>query len=378
MEEKQNLKEPLLKDFAINSQQEPHQNNKLEEIENIKTGGDQIQESIKLSYISSVLGLIFMMIGITMLNVQNVFIKLLFQSNKNISTIEIMFTRGIFQFTANQGIMIYTKSSYRSITRHNLVRLFWRFSLGYLSWFMQYVTFQYLPLGVVQTIQNLSPFFTMLLAYFILHEALKFIEVSNMFVSFIGVLVIVYFSSENNSMHQRDGTATVTNDMFILSVVINFFAAIILSLVIVMIRQLKNLHWSILSGFQGGSATITSAIIWVIYRYYINTEHFEYNLTSSDYLNLLGVGLTATFGQIFYIKALYFDKAGRLASLTLLNIVFGYMFDILVFNYDMQIYEMLGAALIIACSVLVFAIKIHSTSQKNKKQENILDGSQLS
>lgn len=70
-----------------------------------------------------------------------------------------------------------------------------------------------------------------------------------MFVSFGGVLVIVYFSSVNNEEHQTKGTANITNFMFIAAVLMNFVAAIILSVVNVVIRQLRDLHWSILSGF---------------------------------------------------------------------------------------------------------------------------------
>lgn len=45
------------------------------------------------------------------------------------------------------------------------------------------------------------------------------------------------------------------------------------------------------------------------------------------------MGITAAISQIFYINAIYADKAGRVTSLFILNIVFGYSADILYFKY---------------------------------------------
>lgn len=53
------------------------------------------------------------------------------------------------------------------------------------------------------------------------------------------------------------------------------------------------------------------------------------------------------------------DKAGRVATLNFLLIIFGYILDILFFGYSMALYEVIGASIIVICSGIVFLIKIY-------------------
>jgi len=79
----------------------------------------------------------------------------------------------------------------------------------------------------------------------------------------------------------------------------------------------------------------------------------------ADYFYSLGMGCGIALGQILWIKALQLDKAGRCASMTMLNIVFAYAFDILFFSYSISLIELSGAALIVGCSALVFILKLY-------------------
>ncbi|CDW87791.1 integral membrane protein duf6 containing protein [Stylonychia lemnae] len=184
-----------------------------------------------------------------------------------------------------------------------------------------------------------------------------------MLVSFGGVLVIVYFSTQDNAKQQSTGMAQVSQFMFITAIIMNFVSASTLGLTSVVIRQLKGLHWSILSGFQGCMSSIVSIIIWIIYRFVYMREYIPYFFTLNDYLYIFCLGITAGLAQISWIKALQFDKAGRCASLTLLNIVFGFLFDVLIFNYNLRIYEILGGSVIILCSAFVFIIKLRTKDE---------------
>ncbi|CDW91425.1 transmembrane protein 20-like [Stylonychia lemnae] len=188
-------------------------------------------------------------------------------------------------------------------------------------------------------------------------------QVFNMLTSFSGVLVIVYFSAQDNAKQQSTGLAQVSHFMFIAAIVMNFVSATAIGFTNVVIKQLKGLHWSILSGFQGSMSLVASLIIWLLYRFVYIRESFQYNFTLNDYHYMIGLGIFAGFGQIFWVKALLLDKAGRCASLTLLNIVFGFFFDVLIFNYNLRIYEILGGSVIILCSALVFIIKLRTKNE---------------
>ena len=78
----------------------------------------------------------------------------------------------------------------------NFKMLMMRSILGFMSWFMYFYAIKYLPLGLISTITNMQPFFTLILGFFILKEMLKKLEIINMVASFSGVLIIVTGSSQ--------------------------------------------------------------------------------------------------------------------------------------------------------------------------------------
>ncbi len=94
--------------------------------------------------------------------------------------------------------MLYLGESFKSITVPILKKLAVRFSLGYPAWMMLFYSVGIIPVGLSSTVQNLTPFFTLILAYLFLKEQLKNLEVYNMIASFIGVLIIVSFSSKQS------------------------------------------------------------------------------------------------------------------------------------------------------------------------------------
>jgi uncharacterized membrane protein len=73
-------------------------------------------------------------------------------------------------------------------------------------------------------------------------------------------------------------------------------------------------------------------------------------------------GLMVTVAMNLYIKAFQLDKAGRASSLWFLAIVIEYTFDIIIFNYHMQLFEILGSLIIVTCSMMVFIFKIYKYS----------------
>ena len=69
-----------------------------------------------------------------------------------------------------------------------------RLALGYPTWLMVLYSVETLPVGLVQTIQNLIPFLTLIMSFIILGETIRLVEVITMIVSFTGVLIMIYYS----------------------------------------------------------------------------------------------------------------------------------------------------------------------------------------
>ena len=238
--------------------------------------------------------------------------------------------------------------------RDYLLIAFW-VGTGLPAWFSLYYSVGVLPVGLAETIQNLTPFMTLLIGYYALNEAMRSLEIVNMCFSFTGVLVLIVFSQDITA------GSTVSTYLFILGVLANILSALLFAIVNVIIRALKNLNSVAVTALYSTCSFIISTVILIIYRSSVESEA-AYNLTWYQGFLLIWNGLLVAVGCLLYVKAFALDKAGRASSLWFLAIVVGYIFDILIFNYEMQVFEVMGSLIIIASSALVFIFKLYKYS----------------
>jgi drug/metabolite transporter (DMT)-like permease len=100
-----------------------------------------------------------------------------------------------------------------------------------------------------------------------------------------------------------------------------------------------------------------SIITLLIYRLFINPNGFVYNMTVKESFLLFSNGIVMFFCQLLFILSLQLDKASRSAGLQFTAIVFGYVMDMVIFNYSIGWGEVLGAAVIVACSCTALVLK---------------------
>jgi len=78
--------------------------------------------------------------------------------------------------------------------KHYQVMTLWT-SVGIPAWILLYYSLDVLPVGLAETIQNFTPFMTIVIGYYTLNETMKALELVNMLASFLGVMLIVIFST---------------------------------------------------------------------------------------------------------------------------------------------------------------------------------------
>ena len=83
---------------------------------------------------------------------------------------------------------------------------------------------------------------TLVSSFILLKETLKNLEVLNMLFSFTGVLLMIYFSA-------RTQETTIVKDGYTLALVLCILASVLLSILNVIMRMLKDVHYSISAGF---------------------------------------------------------------------------------------------------------------------------------
>ena len=118
-----------------------------------------------------------------------------------------------------------------------------------------------------------------------LHESVKRLEVYNMIASFLGVLIMIGFSS-NQSQSQ-----SYTTLEFVFALLCNALSTISIALVNVIIRSLKDLHFIVASAFQALCGFFAATILLIFYRVLINTEFDYSSVTGFEYFLLFINGL---------------------------------------------------------------------------------------
>lgn len=92
--------------------------------------------------------------------------------------------------------------------------------------------------------------------------------------------------------------------LFTVSFIMCFLAAVIFAIVMVLIRAMRHLHWSILNAFLNFFGIWIALGVWLIYRYFIVKEPIVYDLTWMEYLILLIIGCIGNISGYLGIKSL--------------------------------------------------------------------------
>jgi drug/metabolite transporter (DMT)-like permease len=175
---------------------------------------------------------------------------------------------------------------------------------------------------------------TVLIGYYTLHETMRALELVNMMISFIGVMIIIMFSTNYTNQETYSGEK-ISGFNYLMGILANILSAVLFAVGNVIIRYLKDVDSISLNALYGTSSFFVSLMSLFIYRLFVNRNNFVYNLTGFQCFLLIGNGVLVTVAIQLYIKAFQLDKAGRAASLWFLAIVVGYIFDITVYKYQM-------------------------------------------
>ena len=233
------------------------------------------------------------------------------------------------------------------LSKKKIILLSVRLALGFPAWLMVLYSVTILPIGVVQTIQNLIPFMTLLASLVLLGEKIRVAEFLSMVVSFIGILLLVQISSEDG----KEGSTTLGLLACILS-------SIFLSLVNVIMRKLRDVHYVVAAGFQSKGTLIASIVALLIYRLFFTENSFNYSIGWTEAFLLLINGIVNSFAQLSFVRAFQLAKAARVSSLQFSSIVFGYAGDMLFFSYSLKFWEVLGSVVVVGSSMLMFILNV--------------------
>jgi drug/metabolite transporter (DMT)-like permease len=248
---------------------------------------------------------------------------------------EIVFARSLVTLTLSYAVLRYQGIPIWGNNRRLLVA---RGLFGFLALNAFYYSVLHLPLAEATVLHFMAPVFTALLSGVLLGERIGKREVLGSAVSLTGVVVFAAPASVFG-----DGGSTVTLG----AVGIGLCAALASALAYSTVRELRRtddpnvivFYFPLLS-LPGSAPLLAFGARW--------PEGWEWAL-------LLGIGVTTQIAQVCLTRAIHLEPAGRVTSVSYLQIIFAASWSALFFRQLPTLHGLVGMALVIVGTTIVVA-----------------------
>ena len=256
------------------------------------------------------------------------------------SSIEVVFFRNL------AGVIIILFAIYKSPLNQKGGKpflLFMRGFIGFSALLMYFYNIAHIPLAEALTFSKVSPIFTAIFSYLLLKEKLSPIAWVGVFVGFCGVLFITGF----------DVTSLSKTDW------LGILSGVGAGLAYTSIRELRKYYEGkaiVLSFMVVG--TIGPIILLILGEFYTSTN-FDWIIapfvmpTGWAWFHIVGLGVFATFSQIYMTKAYSLAQGGIVGTISYSTIVFTIIIGMFLGDLFPSVPLLIGIGFIVLSGILV-------------------------
>lgn len=256
------------------------------------------------------------------------------------SSIEIVFFRNV------TGVVLILLAIYKSPLKQKGGRPFLLFARGFVGFsalLMYFYNIANIPLAEAITFSKLSPIFTALFSFILLKETMTRLGIVGVFVGFFGVLFITGFDLSN--LEKTDW--------------LGILSGVGAGLAYTSIRELRKYYDNrmiVLSFMSVG--TLGPLILLTIGEFYthpsLDWAVAKFIMPSGiAWAYIAGLGLSATFMQIYLTKAYSLAKGGIVGTIGYSNIVFSIIIGMILGDAFPNLDVLIGIAFIVLSGILV-------------------------
>ncbi|KAI7898937.1 uncharacterized protein BX663DRAFT_229158 [Cokeromyces recurvatus] len=288
----------------------------------------------------------------------SLFVKL---SGTNFPSFEIVFARSIVQTILGlMGCVIYKVNPLgkRGVRRWLLLRGL----AGTLGLCLFFYSITQLPLADATVVFFLGPAFTAILAAIVLREPFTLFDCFCSVACLVGVILVSkpQFLFDSSSGHELpQGSDTVSELKRLFAIMCALLGAIMSAVAYVTVRKIgRGAHYMVHVVYFGFVSIIVSPLGMFLMQEPVLPR------TGYDYSVLTLVGLTAFVGQCFLNQGLQMAPAGPGTLMRMNDVVFAFLFGILILHEYPDIYSISGATIIVAMTSAMGIHKIYSHTRK--------------
>lgn len=279
------------------------------------------------------LGSLWMLVAAIGFGVMGALVKL---GSPKFSNAELVFYRSIFGLISIYGYIAYHKLPLSTPVLGKQVS---RAVVGLISLALFFYAIAHLPLATAITLNYTSALFLAALTPFLLHEKPKPILLATITLGFLGIMLLLKPSMSSQNM--------LAGGLGLLS---GFGAA----MAYVHVKQLGALHepdWRTVFYFTCISTVMSG--LWMLF------DHFS-ALAWQDLPMLLGLGVSATIGQLAMTRAYRTGNTLIVASLAYTTVIFATLLGVIFWQETLSASEYIAISMIILSGI----ISVNTTPQK--------------
>ncbi|XP_003409051.1 solute carrier family 35 member G1 [Loxodonta africana] len=289
------------------------------------------------------LGLFYTLLSAFLFSVGSLFVKKV----QDVHAVEISAFRCVFQMLVVIPCLIYRKTGFIG-PKGQRIFLFLRGVIGSVAMILIYYAFQTTSLADATVITFSSPVFTSLFAWIFLKEKYSLWDAFFTLFTITGVILIVRppFLFGVNTGRMEEGYSVHLKGTFAA-----IGHAVFAALTLVILRKMgKSVDYFLSIWYY----VILGLVECVIVLFILGEWSLPY--CGLDRLFLILIGLFGLGGQVFLTKAVQIEKAGLVAIMRTMDVVFAFVFQIIFFN-DVPTWWTVGGALCVVASSTGAAIR---------------------
>lgn len=248
-------------------------------------------------------------------------------ANTRLPTGEIVLARAVVTLVASY---VMVRRAGLPLWGTNRKGLAFRGALGFGGLSLYYLSLAHLPLADATTIQNTTPLLTTLLAWWVLKESVGWSTALALACGIAGVTLVVHPS----------GTGLDP-----VGVAIAIGAACCSAVAYVTVRQLAKTEHPLIIVWYFPLIATPLVIPWAAATW-VTPEPIEWLL-------LVAIGLATQVGQVFMTMALSLERAGRVTSISYIQVAFAMIWQWAIFGSPPTIWTISGAALIVVGTTVI-------------------------
>ncbi|XP_015262105.1 PREDICTED: solute carrier family 35 member G1-like [Gekko japonicus] len=302
------------------------------------------------------LGLFYTLLSAFLFSVASLFLKMI----EDVHSVEVSAIRCVFQMAFVLPGVIYYKTGFLG-PKGKRVFLFFRGLLGSGAMILLYYAYQVMPLADATVITFSSPVFTSLLAWIFLKEKYSPWDLLFTLFTITGVVLIArppfLFGSkvieiEGSYTDHLKGTIAALS-----SAICTASTFVILRKVGISVHYFLSIWYYAVIGLIVCVIALSVMDVWTL-------PH-----CGKDRFLLILIGLFGLGGQIFLTKALQIEKAGPVAIMKTMDVVFAFIFQILFLSHLPTWWTVGGALCVVASSSGTVIRKWRQSSKEAKHTE---------